>query len=209
MAHVIADRVRDATNTTGSGTITLTNSVITGFRRFSDVMSTGDTSPYLIVGRGGLSSQGDWEIGIGTYTAAGTTLARTTILASSNSGSVVTLGTAPHDVFMVDAAIINDAIFVAGNTGTTPAPDCTKGPTQFWTQNGNVTWGAPTTPWKIGQRLLIQVQMDGTGGYTTAWNATYRNAPVWAAGAANLRATALFVYDGAGWQFIGGSTAFA
>lgn len=211
MAHVILDRVRDITNTTGAGTVTLVNSAITGFRRFSDVMVTSDTCPYLIAGRGNISSSGDWEIGIGTYNSTGPTLARTTILASSNSGSVVTLGTAPHDVFLIDSAVINDTIFVAGNTGTTPAPDCTKGPTQFWTQNGNVTWGAPTNPWRIGQPLVLQVQHDGTGGsYTTAFNATYRNAPTIAAAAgASTRATFMFIYDGANWQYVGGSTAFA
>lgn len=209
MAHIVLDRIRDITNTTGTGTVTLLNGVLTGFRRFSDVMSTNDTCPYLICGRGDLSSSGDWEIGIGTYNSTGPTLARTTILASSNAGAVVTLGTAPHDVFLVDAAIINDTIFVAGNTGATPTPDCTKGPTQFWTQSANATWGAPTTPWRIGQQLILQVQQDGTGGYTTAWNATYRNAPAWAAGTASQRATAMFIYDGANWQYIGGSTAFA
>lgn len=211
MAHIVLDRVRDVTNTTGSGTVTLVNSALTGFRRFSDVMATNDTCPYLICGRGNLSSNGDWEIGIGTYNSTGPTLARTTILASSNSGAVVTLGTAPHDVFLVDAAIANDAIYVAGNTSTTPTPNCANGPTQFWTQNGSVTWGAPTNPWRIGQYLTLQVQHDGTGNsYTTAFNATYRNAPTIAAAAgASTKATWMFIYDGTSWQYIGGSTAFA
>lgn len=211
MAHVILDRVRDITNTTGAGTVTLVNSAITGFRRFSDVMVTSDTCPYLIAGRGNISSSGDWEIGIGTYNSTGPTLARTTILASSNSGSVVTLGTAPHDIFLVDAAVVNDTIFVAGNTGATPAPNCTKGPTQFWTQNASATWGAPTGAWMIGQRLILMVQHDGTSNlFTTAWDAAYRNAPTIAANAvASTKATFMYVYDGTNWQYIGGSTAFA
>lgn len=71
--------------------------------------------------------------------------------------------------------------------------------------------GAPTNPWRIGQPLVLQVQHDGTGGsYTTAFNATYRNAPTIAAAAgASTRATFMFIYDGANWQYVGGSTVFA
>jgi hypothetical protein len=38
-------------------------------------------------------------VGIGTYTASGTTLARNTVLASSNSGSLVNFSAGTKDVF--------------------------------------------------------------------------------------------------------------
>jgi hypothetical protein len=132
------------------------------------------------------------------------------VLASSNAGSAVNLAAGTKDVFLARLSV-DDVVFVAGNTGATPAPDCTKGPTQFWTMNASVTWGAPTGPWRIGQQLVLQVQHDGTGSsFTTAWNAAYRNAPTIAAAAgASTKATFMYIYNGTAWQYIGGSTAFA
>lgn len=83
MALVVKDRVQETTNTTGTGTVTLAGAV-TGFQDFS-VIGDGNTCYYAI------TSTNDWEVGIGTYTASGTTLSRDTILESSNSGSAITL----------------------------------------------------------------------------------------------------------------------
>ena len=41
----------------------------------------------------------EWEVGIGTYTSSGTTLSRDTVLASSNSGSLVNFSAGTKDVF--------------------------------------------------------------------------------------------------------------
>lgn len=94
MALVLADRVRETTTTTGTGTVTLAGAV-TGFQSFS-VVGNGNTTYYTIAGQG----TAEWEVGIGTYTSAGTTLARTTVLASSNSGSLVTFSAGTKDVFV-------------------------------------------------------------------------------------------------------------
>lgn len=94
MALVVADRVRETTTTTGTGTITLAGASA-GFQSFA-VIGNGNTTYYAIVDIG----SGAWEVGTGTYTASGTTLARTTILASSNGGSVVNLGAGTKDVFV-------------------------------------------------------------------------------------------------------------
>ena len=54
----------------------------------------------------------EWEVGIGTYTASGTTLSRDTILASSNSGSAVNFSAGDKDVFVVypaSKAVYEDA----------------------------------------------------------------------------------------------------
>lgn len=77
MPLVLADRVRETTITTGTGTITLAGAV-TGFQSFS-VIGDGNTTYYTIAGQG----TNEWEVGIGTYTASGTTLSRDTVLASS------------------------------------------------------------------------------------------------------------------------------
>ena len=83
MALVLADRVQETTTTSGTGTITLAGAVA-GFQSFS-VVGNGNTTYYTIV------NGNNWEVGIGTYTSAGTTLARTTILSSSSAGSAITL----------------------------------------------------------------------------------------------------------------------
>jgi len=82
MALVVKDRVQETTTTTGTGTITLAGAV-TGFQSFS-VIGNANTTYYTI------AAGSQWEVGIGTYSTSGPTLTRTTILASSNSGSAVT-----------------------------------------------------------------------------------------------------------------------
>jgi hypothetical protein len=95
MALVLKDRVKETTTTAGTGIITLAGAV-TGFQSFS-VIGNSNTTYYCIAGQG----TSEWEVGIGTYTSAGTTLARTTVLASSNSGSLVTFSAGTKDVFVV------------------------------------------------------------------------------------------------------------
>jgi hypothetical protein len=75
MPFKIADRVRETTTSTGIDDVTLAGAV-TGFRSFADI-SDGNTTYYTIAG----GSQ--FEVGIGTYTASGTTLSRDTVLSNS------------------------------------------------------------------------------------------------------------------------------
>ena len=91
MALVVKDRIKETTNTTGTGTLTL-NGAADGFQSFSAV-GDGNTTYYAIV------SANDWEVGIGTYTASGTTLSRDTVLESSNGGSLLNI-TGTSDVFV-------------------------------------------------------------------------------------------------------------
>jgi hypothetical protein len=94
MALVLPDRVKETTTTTGTGTITLAGAV-TGFQSFSAV-GNANTTYYCIASQ----TNSEWEVGIGTYTASGTTLSRTTILASSNAGSAVNFSAGTKDVFV-------------------------------------------------------------------------------------------------------------
>jgi hypothetical protein len=83
MAFVVADRVQETAtaNTTVSFTL---NGAVTGFRTFSAGVTAVNITYYAAT-----DSSGNWEVGVGTLSSA-TTLTRTTILSSSNSGSAVT-----------------------------------------------------------------------------------------------------------------------
>lgn len=94
MALVIKDRVKETTTTAGTGTVTLAGAV-SGFQGFSAV-GNGNSTYYVISD----PATGDWEVGIGTYTASGTTLSRTTVLSSSNAGSLVPFAAGVKDVFV-------------------------------------------------------------------------------------------------------------
>lgn len=83
MALVLANRVQETTTTTGTGTVTLAGAV-NGYQSFAAI-GNGNTTYYTI------TSGNAWEVGIGTYTSSGTTLSRDTVLASSASGSKITL----------------------------------------------------------------------------------------------------------------------
>ena len=93
MALVLKDRVQETSTTAGTGTLTLAGA-IAGFQAFSAI-GNGNTTYYSIVD----STAGTWEVGIGTYTASGTTLSRDTVLASSNGGSLVSFTSAAKSVF--------------------------------------------------------------------------------------------------------------
>jgi hypothetical protein len=94
MALVVKDRVKSSTTTTGTGTITL-GAAAAGFQAFS-VIGDGNTTYYTIVD----TTNNTWEVGIGTYTASGTTLSRDTVLDSSNAGSLVNFAAGSKDVFV-------------------------------------------------------------------------------------------------------------
>lgn len=94
MALVVKDRVKVTSTTTGTGTFTLGSAVL-GFQDFS-VIGDGNTTYYTITGVG----TSEWEVGIGVYTASGTTLSRGTILESSNSGNTVNFSAGSKEVFV-------------------------------------------------------------------------------------------------------------
>jgi len=108
MALVLKDRVKETTTTTGTGAITLAGAV-TNFQTFTSVLSNADTTYYAIID----DTNGAFEVGLGTFASSGTTLTRTTILESSNSGSAVNLGTGTKQVFMTYPA--EKSVFLDAN----------------------------------------------------------------------------------------------
>lgn len=83
MPLVLADRVQQTGTANTTVSFTLTGSV-TGFQSFTAIGNTNTTF------YSAFDQSGNWETGLGTYSTTGPTLTRTTIYASSNSGSAVT-----------------------------------------------------------------------------------------------------------------------
>lgn len=152
MAFVIADRVKETTTTTGTGTVTLLGASA-GYQSFAAV-GNGNNTFYCIAGQ----TTSEWEVGIGTYTSSGTTLSRDTVLSSSNSGNLVVFSAGTKDVFVTypsqravatstaqtftaaqtfrvanairsEAASTQDAVVIAGRAGGTSSRAVTITPT--------------------------------------------------------------------------------
>ena len=79
MALVVYDRVQETTATTGTGSITL-GGAVGGYQSFA-VIGNGNTTYYCIV------NGTQWEVGLGTYSTTGPTLARTTVYSNSNGNT--------------------------------------------------------------------------------------------------------------------------
>ena len=94
MALIVADRVKQESTTTGTGTFTLSGGV-DGFQNFSAVCSTNDTMYYCIQDKVGT----DFEIGHGTFNGSGQ-LERTNVLQSSNSDNAVDFSSGTKEVFI-------------------------------------------------------------------------------------------------------------
>lgn len=110
MAFVLADRVQETTTTTGTGTLTLAGAVV-GYDTFSASIGANNTTYYAISTPGG----SDWEVGLGTVGAGGTTLDRTTVYDSSNAGSLVNLAAGTKNVFVTYPAGKSVRLDTSGN----------------------------------------------------------------------------------------------
>lgn len=104
-----ADRVKETTTTAGTGTITLLGAVA-GFRTFAAGFGGSAVVNVTYCIEEGTS----WEVGRGVFTAAGPTISRATVLASSNANALVSFGGSTKQVFCVLAAA--DISDITGNT---------------------------------------------------------------------------------------------
>ena len=95
MAFVLNDRVKETSTTTGTGTFSLAGAE-TGFESFVSGVGDGNITYYAISNDG----TSEWEVGIGTVTdATPDTLARTTVISSSNSDALVNFSAGTKTVF--------------------------------------------------------------------------------------------------------------
>ena len=187
MALVLADRVQETTTTTGTGSVTL-DGAVTGYQTFA-VIGNGNTTFYTIADQGGAN----WEVGIGTYSTTGPTLARTTVLASSNSGSLVDFTSGTKTVFVTypseksvnldSSGNVSPLGTVASGTWNATAITTTYGGT------GLTSYTAGDLPYYSTGTALSKLGI-GTNGYILTSNGT---APTWAANTAATADDAYFL----------------
>ena len=154
MALVLKDRVKETTTTSGTGTVTLAGAAA-GFQSFS-VIGNGNTTYYAIAD----PITGDWEVGLGTYSTTGPTLTRTTVLESSNSGSLVNFAANTKDVFCTYPAersmYVDGSSIVPGTSASLPVVYGGTGQTTY--TNGQLLIGNTT-----GNTLTKATLTAGTG----------------------------------------------
>jgi hypothetical protein len=171
MAFAIADRVQETTVTQGTGTVLLDGAVI-GYQSFA-VIGNLNTTYYTIADQAGAN----WEVGVGTYYLANSSLARTTILSSSNSNAAVSFGVGIKAVFVTypaEQAILADPSnittitnFVSSNvliTGGTISGANFTGLGTMSTQNANAV---AITGGTINNVSLSNVTYGGLGTMST------------------------------------------
>lgn len=90
----LADRVQETSTTTGTGDLTLLGAV-TNYQDIDTAIGQGVEFPYTIRHQ----SAAEWETGVG-YLSASTTLVRSEVRESSNSGALVSLSAGTKDVFV-------------------------------------------------------------------------------------------------------------
>ena len=98
-----ADRVKETTTTTGTGSITLLGAVAQ-FETFTANFITGERFYYAIVGQSGT----EWECGFGSLSGAAT-LARTDVLQSSNADALVSFTAGTKDVYVTIPSVFANA----------------------------------------------------------------------------------------------------
>ena len=112
MAFQVADRVKETSTTTGTGTLDLGGAPDT-YETFVAGVGGGNTTYYSIANR----AANEWEVGIGTVTDAATdTLSRDTVISSSNSDALVDFSAGTKDVICTLPSSKSYVIDNASNT---------------------------------------------------------------------------------------------
>lgn len=202
MALALKDRVKETTTTTGTGTVTLAGAA-SGFQSFAAV-GDGNQTFYAIVD----SASGAWEVGVGTYTASGTTLSRTTVVSSSNAGSLVNFGAGSKDVFVTYPSSRSVYLDAAGSAVTT-LDIGTLGTSTANITTANITSGTVSTTPTSGNDITNKTYVDTLAASgihfhqpvrvesPTALTATYNNGTAGVgATLTNAGAQAALVIDG-------------
>jgi len=120
MALVLNDRVKETTTTTGTGTFTLAGAV-TGFETFGSGVGNSNTTYYAVT----LPGTSEFEVGLGTLNGDSSTLARTTVISSSNSDSAVNFSAGTKTIFCTIPA--SKSVFLDASGNATLGADLSVG----------------------------------------------------------------------------------
>lgn len=187
MALVVYDRVQETTTTSGTGSITLLGAV-SGFQSFA-VVGNSNTTYYTI------TDGAAWEVGIGTYSTSGPTLARTTVLSNSNGNtSPITLSGGLAQVFVTYPSEKSVNLDASGNV--TPLGTIASGTWQGTTV-GVSYGGTGVTASSGANSVMLRDANQNTriNNITQGWTST-----VSAAGTTTLTAASSY------WQRLTGTT---
>jgi len=163
MTFKLVDRVRETSISPGTATAVLAGAAL-GYQTFSAGVGANNTTYYVIADQSGAN----WEVGYGTVGALGTTLARTTVLSSSNGGSLVNFTSGTQDVWVDYPA--TKAVF-QDSTGTVSVPVLLTNSTTSTTPN--LSFNASNTGLSAGATIsgnylqAILQNKSGTAGSST------------------------------------------
>ncbi len=201
MARVLFDRVMETAATTGTGTFTLAGAV-TGYVTFTSVLSNADTVYYGIWNQ---SVLGEWEVGLGTFTTSGTTLARTTPLASSNGGAAVNFSAGTKNVWGDAPAVVLRKILQTFTSGSVLFVDSSG---NFAEDNAGFSWDDTNNRLAVANSTGSAISANGNTNGTVQAAVVNSSAGASAAslfyaqtGTANTNYS-LGLYDAAGAPFV-------
>lgn len=154
---VFADRIKETTTTTGTGTLTL-GGAVQGYRTFNGNITNGSTVVYVIVN----PDETQWEIGSGVFTSP-STLTRTVVYSSTNSNALVSFAAGTKYVYItIDTNSFNGKqdLLVSG--------------TNIKTINGTAVLGSGNIATVAGSNK--QIQFNNSGALAASADLTFDDA---------------------------------
>jgi len=129
MALVLNDRVKETTTTSGTNPFALAGAV-TGFETFAAGVGNNNTTYYAVT----LPGTSEFEVGLGTLSSDSSTIARTTVISSSNSDNAVNFSAGTKTIFCTIPA--SKSVFLDASGNATLGADLSIG--DDLTVNGGV-----------------------------------------------------------------------
>lgn len=206
--HVIADRVRQQTTTTGTGTLSL-GTVPAGCLGVVAGVGSGKKARYSLVAETG----GGWEVGEGTATAGSPdTFSRDVVYSSSAGGAKIALPAGTHTLDVtLDAKSANEATprllgigngvtlsagtlaidcmgscdvlvavaLTANVTAVTPSNVPERCTVEFWVTHSGGPWTFPQGAWPAGTTLHGSYNLYTDGTISRFWLTTADGGTTW------------------------------